>query len=106
MLGACAVQGNSTGHTLLLVSFLGLAATGLPLKYSQSGWAKVLASSLGGFEWTGLWHRVFALSTLGCFAAYMVLLASRYGSGRRRGESRAGLVLGPDSPVPNGRDLA
>ena len=35
------------GHTILLVAFLGLALTGLPLKYSHTDWAKVLAQGDG-----------------------------------------------------------
>ena len=34
-------------HAVLLLSFLGLALTGLPLKYSEHEWAKALANSLG-----------------------------------------------------------
>ncbi len=93
------------GHTLLLVSFLGLAMTGVPLKYSEFAWAKTLAELMGGFRSTSIWHRVFAVSTFVCFFAYMYLLIRRYREGRRAGKSRMRLVFGPDSPAPNWRDF-
>ncbi len=46
-------------HTVMVISFLGLALTGLPLKFSQYEWARRLANYLGGFDSTGLWHRLF-----------------------------------------------
>jgi len=92
-------------HTCLLSAFLGLALTGLPLKYSEHGWAKNLAFCLGGFESTSVWHRVFALVTFGCLAAYIVRLAQMLLAGRRTGMSAMRLLFGPDSPLPNLRDL-
>ena len=35
------------GHTVLLVAFLGLALTGMPLKYSHTEWAKAMAPGDG-----------------------------------------------------------
>jgi cytochrome b subunit of formate dehydrogenase/uncharacterized membrane protein len=96
---------HRVGHSFLLVAFLGLALTGLPLKYSHAPWAKVVAQAWGGFASTGFWHRVFALVVFGCFASYMVRLVRQFLAGRRRGESLLDVVFGPDSPVPNFRDL-
>jgi cytochrome b subunit of formate dehydrogenase len=92
-------------HAVLLVSFLGLALTGLPLKYSEHEWAKSLARCMGGFESTSFWHRVFALVTFACFGIYMVRLVRQFVAGHRRGLSWPSVVFGPDSPVPNLRDV-
>lgn len=92
-------------HAVLLVSFLGLASTGLPLKYSNMDWARTVANALGGFESTSFWHRVFALVTFACFGIYMVRMARQFAAGRRRGMPWLGVVFGPDSPVPNWRDV-
>jgi cytochrome b subunit of formate dehydrogenase len=92
-------------HTILLIAFMGLAATGMPLKYSHHPWAKDVAFYLGGFESTSFWHRCFALVTFGCFIAYVVQLVRNYRRGRRRGVSRWKIIFGPDSPIPNFRDL-
>ena len=85
------------GHALLLVSFLGLAATGLPLKYSHSEWGKNLAAGLGGFSSTGNWHRFFALTTFACLAMYVGLLARRYYVGRR---GALGGAMSCSAPIP------
>jgi len=96
---------HRVAHGFLLVSFLGLALTGLPLKYSHAGWAKEIAYWLGGFGSTSVWHRIFAVVTFGCFATYVVTLLRRYLRRRGEGVSRTRLLFGPDSPLPNSRDL-
>jgi cytochrome b subunit of formate dehydrogenase len=92
-------------HVLLMISFLGLALTGLPLKYSDTGWAKEVAYVLGGFESTSVWHRVFALTTFGCFFVYIGRMIYFVVVRRRESGSLRTAVFGPDSPVPNWRDL-
>jgi cytochrome b subunit of formate dehydrogenase len=97
---------HRVGHTFMLIAFLGLALTGMPLKYSHSPWAKYLAGLWGGFASTGFWHRFFAIIVFGCFAAYLVRLIRLFFAGRRRGVPLLKLVFGPDSPVPTWRDFA
>lgn len=95
---------HRVAHTVMLVSFLGLALTGLPLKYSQYEWAQAVARGLGGFASTSLWHRFFGLVNLGCLLVYavrLVVLFARPG----RNQSRWKVVFGPNSTVPNIRDL-
>jgi len=96
---------HRVAHTLMLISFLGLALTGLPLKYSYQDWAKVLAHLLGGFESTKIWHRVFGVFNFVCLATYLLRMAWHLVNGRRNGTSWRNVVFGPDSPVPNLRDL-
>jgi cytochrome b subunit of formate dehydrogenase len=96
---------HRVGHSLMMVSFLGLALTGLPLKYSHADWAKGLAQAMGGFGSTGFWHRFFAIVTFGCFLTYIVRLARLYLGGRRDGATRKQLLFGPDSPLPSVRDF-
>ena len=88
------------GHAVLLVSFLGLALTGLPLKYSHTDWAKALAQAMGGFASTSFWHRFFALVTFACFVG----LPGPAGCGCTRAAAAAAtsataLLFGPDSPA-------
>ena len=40
-------------HLLVIISFLGLALTGMTLKFSYRPWAAVLSRWLGGFEAAG-----------------------------------------------------
>jgi cytochrome b subunit of formate dehydrogenase len=91
-------------HSVMVVSFLGLALTGLPLKFSSYTWAQWLAAVLGGFTWTGFWHRFFSITTFGCFGAYVIYLLRCFILKRREGASLLEAVFGPDSPVPNPRD--
>ena len=96
---------HRTAHTFLLISFLGLALTGLPLKYSHHEWAKDLAFVLGGFDSTSVWHRIFGVVTFGCFFAYIGRLVHRYRRERNSGQSPTGAVFHYDSPLPTWRDV-
>ncbi|MHC4941646.1 MAG: cytochrome c3 family protein [Planctomycetota bacterium] len=58
-------------HFIMLLSFFGLAITGMVLKFSYTTWAQVLSDILGGFESTGLVHRICAIVTFGYFGAHL-----------------------------------
>ena len=47
-------------HGVLFSSFLGLAATGLPMRFSQSFWARKFASAVGGFGAIIFFHKLCA----------------------------------------------
>lgn len=96
---------HRVAHTLMVVSFLGLAATGLPLKYSNYQWAQTLAYLVGGFESTSVWHRIFGVMNIGILVVYVSWMLLRMATRSKTGISRIGLVFGPDSMVPNWRDL-
>ena len=59
-------------HLLIIVSFLGLAATGLPLMYSFTNWGKWLVEMHGGLGVTRYLHRACALITI-FYAGYHLL---------------------------------
>ncbi len=48
-------------HAVLFSSFLGLAGTGLPLRFSESVWARGLASGVGGFGAILFFHKLCAV---------------------------------------------
>jgi cytochrome b subunit of formate dehydrogenase len=87
-------------HLLLMVTFLGLSLTGLPLFFSTHRWAAVLANALGGFRGAGLLHRAFAAGMLACFALHLARLVYRLAARRDWG-----ILWGPRSLVPQPRDL-
>jgi cytochrome b subunit of formate dehydrogenase len=58
-------------HIMVIVSFIGLALTGMMLKFSYAGWAQWLSRVLGGFEAAGFIHRVCALLTFTYFAIHL-----------------------------------
>jgi cytochrome b subunit of formate dehydrogenase len=86
-------------HGLLMLSFLGLAATGLPLLFSDAGWARALTRVLGSFEVAGWLHRVAATLLIGVFATHLGRI------GRRLWRSDYGVLWGYRSMVPQPRDV-
>ncbi|HET7343100.1 MAG TPA: hypothetical protein VFL90_16665 [Methylomirabilota bacterium] len=85
-------------HGMVIFSFLGLAVTGLPLKYAGSGWGVWLSHALGGPFTTGYLHRFFAVVTFLYFALHLGYVA------RLVLERRPGVFWGPDSMVPQLHD--
>jgi thiosulfate reductase cytochrome b subunit len=90
-------------HVFVMLSFLGLAVTGLPLKYSDSPWAHHFVSFFGGFEAAGLLHRVCALVTFGYFAAHLIYLI--YFFKCKSTEPFLAFIVGPNSMVPWIKDV-
>jgi cytochrome b subunit of formate dehydrogenase len=85
-------------HLVMMVTFIGLALTGLPLKYSHTLWAQVLIVFWGGVKGAGIFHRSFAGITFGYFSLhllwvlYYVLVLK-------------GHLFGPDSMLPSKKDF-
>ena len=88
-------------HVVVMATFLGLAATGMPLLFSEAPWARVLAMLFGGFHGAGLVHRVFGAALL---AGVVFHVADVFWRAFVRGEK--GLLWGPDSMVPQPKDFA
>ena len=93
---------NRLNHLLVVVTFFGLTATGIPLIFSGSGWAQVLANLFGGVEAAGVWHRVFAVGLITNFVIHFIGLGRAFA--RRRVGWRA-WVFGPTSMVPRWKDV-
>jgi cytochrome b subunit of formate dehydrogenase len=91
-------------YGLLLLSFMALICTGLPLKYSSQPWAQRLADGVGGFDATSVWHRFFATLILAVGVSHVVWVTKLVWQSRRQGADWRKLLLGPDSPVPTVRD--
>ncbi|MCL4202588.1 MAG: cytochrome c3 family protein [Pirellulaceae bacterium] len=91
-------------YGLLLLAFMGLTVTGLPLKYSNQSWARQMADALGGFETTRIWHHTFAFLMLAVCTAHVVWVVRLLFSRRQQGIGWKSIAFGPDSPLPNSRD--
>jgi cytochrome b subunit of formate dehydrogenase len=91
---------NRLLHAFLMASFLGLAATGLPLFFSETDWAPRLARLLGGFESAGVLHRTFALVMIAVFLVHVGRLVHRLFV-----RKDLGILWGPASMVPQPRDV-
>ena len=69
-------------HLMVIVSFIGLALTGMTLKFSYTPWAWGLSRVFGGFEAAGFIHRLCAVVTFTYFGIHLVDLARRQRASR------------------------
>lgn len=72
-------------HVSIIVSFLLLALSGLPLKFAGASWTVPLANLLGGAEMAAWWHRVAAIITFGYFAVHISSLVFGWFVKKERG---------------------
>jgi len=87
-------------HGVLMFSFIGLALTGMPLRFAEAGWARLLARLLGGFYAAGILHRVFATLLIVTFATHVFRLLHRVYV-----RKELDVLWGPASMVPQPRDV-
>ncbi|MDX1630815.1 MAG: hypothetical protein R3234_03080 [Thermoanaerobaculia bacterium] len=87
-------------HATVIVSFLLLAATGLPLRFHVADWAQALSDVFGGVAASRALHRLAALVTFGYFLYHLIDLVRRAVV-----KNESGLLWGADSMVPRPKDL-
>jgi len=92
-----------TLHVMVIISFLGLAITGMTLKFSYLGWAQWISEILGGFESAGYIHRICAVITFGYFFGHIYDV---YRMKRRQKKSWIQMLFGPNSMMPNRKDIS
>ena len=85
-------------HLVMMVTFIGLALTGLPIKYSDAFWARGLIFLWGGVKGAGIFHRWFAGITFSYF--FLHLLWVLYYRIILKGN-----LIGSDSMIPSWKDL-
>jgi len=87
-------------HVVVIVSFLLLAATGLPLKFAAAPWAPKLMALWGGPHAAGIVHRIAAVVTFAYFGGHILGVLFQSALKRRRG-----YFWGPRSMVPQPSDI-
>ena len=87
-------------HAVLFSTFLGLAATGLPLRFSESIWARRLATEVGGFGAILFFHKLCAIVLTIAFAIHVKEIFSRGILNREKG-----IFWGATSMVGNWKDV-
>jgi cytochrome b subunit of formate dehydrogenase len=87
-------------HVSIILSFLLLSVTGLPLKFSAAPWAPGLMKYLGGPEVAAFLHRFAAIVTFGYFAVHLAMLFRDVVIRRQKG-----YFWGWKSMTPNLKDL-
>ncbi len=93
---------HRTIHIVVALSFLGLVASGMPLKFSEAPWAAWIVRIAGGFQNTGLVHRICAVITFGYFAAHIIYVLYDIVIVRKFRFD----PMGPESMVPNLKDIS
>jgi len=84
-------------HSLLMISFLILGATGLSRLYIQSEWGKWLAGVFGGYESALVIHKYTGFFMIAGFIVHSVYLLTKINSKN---------IVGPDSLLPRGKDIS
>jgi cytochrome b subunit of formate dehydrogenase len=87
-------------HAVLFTTFLGLAGTGLPLRFSESIWARGLAGAVGGFGAILFFHKFCALALT---VAFLIHVKEIFTRGLYRREK--GIFWGATSMVANWKDV-
>lgn len=87
-------------HGILVVTFLGLALTGLVLRFSHAGFASLFAGAIGGFPVVLAFHKLCALVLTAAFLAHVANILYRAVF-----KKEWGLLWGPNSLVPNLKDI-
>lgn len=87
-------------HVMVIVSFLGLALTGMSLKFADASWGRALSWMLGGPFSCRILHRIFAIVTFLYFGLHLVwILRSMLKNGFKK------TFWGPESMMPQPRDV-
>jgi len=87
-------------HGFLAVTFLGLAMTGLTLRFSAEGWATTFAHAVGGFGTMLFFHLFSAVVLTIAFLIHVANLVYRIVAKREYS-----LLWGSSSMVPNLKDI-
>ena len=87
-------------HAIIGITFLGLAFTGLPLRFSHAPWATAVSSAVGGFGTIIFFHKVCAFVMTVAFLTHLANIAYRVVARRE-----FGLLWGPNSMIPNWKDI-
>jgi cytochrome b subunit of formate dehydrogenase len=87
-------------HATLFTTFLGLAATGLPMRFSESPWARGMAHAVGGFGAILAFHKLCAVVLTLAFLIHVKDLFTRAFIHHEKG-----IFWGANSMVANWKDV-
>jgi cytochrome b subunit of formate dehydrogenase len=87
-------------HGVIMGTFIGLALTGMVLRFSDAGWAEACANAVGGFSAILFFHKVCAVLLTLAFLAHLGDVAYR---GIVKHEK--GIFWGPESMIPGLKDF-
>jgi len=88
-------------HVMVITSFLGLAVTGMSIKFSYLGWAQWISRWLGGYESAGYIHRVCAVIT---FSYFFIHLYDLIRNKRKKRTTWFKMLFSENSMLPRKKD--
>ena len=92
-------------HLLVIISFLLLSITGIPLKFADQEWARLLMGMVGGAPMAADLHRLGALITFVYFGAALFMSAKFLFYKLEYPAEFFQRLFGPESLCPNLRDI-
>ena len=101
-------------HFLVIVSFMLLVITGMPIKFHDAPWAQSFFDLIGGAAVAAAVHRFAAIITLAYFVIHIGSMIKLLRRNRRQYLNEQGkvsfkkllrVVFGPDSPMPRWQDV-
>jgi cytochrome b subunit of formate dehydrogenase len=93
-----------TLHILVIISFMGLVVTGIPLHFSYAPWARSLVRFLGGFQVAAFFHRFSAIIIFGYFLTHIGYVVYKIVTQPSLADAKA-YLFGPHSMMPSRKDL-
>jgi cytochrome b subunit of formate dehydrogenase len=87
-------------HVMVIVSFLGLALTGMSLKFAETSWGPALSWLLGGPFACRILHRIFAIVTFLYFGLHLLWIIRTM---VKKGFMKT--FWGPGSMMPQPKDI-
>jgi predicted CXXCH cytochrome family protein len=97
---------DRTLHFMILISFMGLVLSGLPLAFPNAPWAAKMMQLMGGFPTRGVIHRIFACIMIAAFLGAVIYIV--YFLFFKKISGRPGFwkrLFGPESLFPRIRDF-
>lgn len=96
--------GDRVVHLCMMVAFLGLAATGAPLRFAETSWTQAAFDLTGGPEVAGWLHRIFGIMVVVGFIGHLAVILVRMWP-RIVGGRFLKFMMGPESLVPRPADF-
>ena len=91
-------------HLVVIFTFFGLAATGIPIKFTDAPWAKFMLDLIAGFQVAALLHRICAFILI---VAFLIVLGYCFHFtffNKRAGKNWKERLFGPYSLLPRKQD--
>ena len=88
-------------HAGMMFSFIGCALSGVPLLFPNAGWARMVASVMGGFEGAAMVHRASAVLMGVVFVVHILTFLWR----GLKNDSILSILWGPNSMMPQPKDI-